>query len=200
MWIVHRHMEGVGVVFPVGHAGDDAVLFLVDADETAGQTLGGGGQTGVVQLVSRWLPRRMNLRMKPHDLQAQILGWRDPRRDACRAGPSAHSARPMKPMDRVPCLSTSRTSSVRAQLFGVDPHALRPSGRGSCRPSCWQLDLQPLQQLIDAPDCIMRSSSSKNQSDVALGLDGDAGQVDGGEAQVAAAGGRFPGWGRTHCR
>ena len=40
--IVHRHMEGVGVVFPIGHAGDDAILFLVDADKAAAQTLGGG--------------------------------------------------------------------------------------------------------------------------------------------------------------
>ena len=37
--VVDRHMEGVGVVLSVGHAGDDAVLLLVDADEPARKPL-----------------------------------------------------------------------------------------------------------------------------------------------------------------
>ena len=35
--VVHRDVEGVGVVLPVGDAGDFPKLLLVDADKAAGQ-------------------------------------------------------------------------------------------------------------------------------------------------------------------
>ena len=47
--VVHRHMERVGVVIPVGDTGDLAVDLLVDADEPAGKSFGGGGEEGEVE-------------------------------------------------------------------------------------------------------------------------------------------------------
>ena len=78
-----------------------------------------------------------------------------------------------------------------AQLFGVDPHALAHQ-EGEVVDLLVGDDLQPLQQLI-VHQIAQAFQFFEEPADVALGLDGDAGQVDGGEAQVAAAGADFPG-------
>ena len=72
------------------------------------------------------------------DLQAQLLRFPRPRRDACRRRALSASARPMKPMVSVPCLSTSPTLSFQPELLGVDPHALAHQERDSC---CTRLSL-----------------------------------------------------------
>ena len=41
--VVHRDVEGVGVVFPISYTGDNTVLLLVDAYKPAGETLCRGG-------------------------------------------------------------------------------------------------------------------------------------------------------------
>ena len=71
--VVHRHVEGVGVVLPVGDPLDGAVTGPVQLDEPAGQPLGGGGDEGKVEAPFGGLL----VHAGPHvgdDLQAQHLG------------------------------------------------------------------------------------------------------------------------------
>ncbi len=65
-------MEGVGVVFAVGHALDGAEALLIDADESAGQTLCGGSEAGEVEPCLLALLIEL-LAHEGDDLQAQTL-------------------------------------------------------------------------------------------------------------------------------
>ena len=70
---VHRHVEAVGVVVAIGHAGDDAVTLAVDAHEATGQALGRRGDERVVHAALLRDAVAVAAHVA-HDLQAQALG------------------------------------------------------------------------------------------------------------------------------
>ena len=80
---------------------------------------------------------------------------------------------------------------VGAQLLGVDPDALAHE-EGVVPDLLGALNLEPVEQLADDQvDALVQNLVEL--LDIALGLQADAGQVDGGEAQVAPAAGDFLG-------
>ena len=92
----------------------------------------------------------------------------------------------MKPVVSVPCLSTFALLVVGGKLLRVDPHALAHEERRVVDLFA-RLDLEALVKLADN-EGHLRVEQVEEQVDVALRADGEARQVDGGEAQVATAG------------
>ena len=75
------------------------------------------------------------------------------------------------------------------ELFGIDPHALAHEEGVIAHPLAG-LNFEALQQLIEH-QIHHPIQTGEEIVDVAIGLDGQPGQVDGGEAQIAAAVGDF---------
>ena len=170
MSIVHRHVEAVGVVFAVGDAGDHAVALAVDAARS-----GRKGPRPAWPCSVKFMPRllaglgRSGARMWPMISRPRLLGLARSRRGAAPISAFSVSARPMKPMVSVPCLSTSRTSSFQAELLGVQPHALAHEEGVVAHASCG-LDLEALAAAGRCTRSILRSRSSKNSSMSPLAL------------------------------
>ena len=178
---IHRDMKAVGVVFPVCDAGEDAEALLVDLDEAAGQTLGRGGQQGEVE------PPLFGLLVHsgPHvgnDLQAQPLAALtlavvlagEGHQCLCKAD-EAHGQGAV--LQNLPDLV------VPAQLFAVQPHSLTHE-EGEIADLLAALNFKPLQQLLHTDVHHMIQGVEKHVQ-IALGLDAQPGQIDGGKAQVA---------------
>jgi len=72
-WEVHRHMEAVGVVIAIGHAGDGAIAGAIHADETTGKAFCRRGEQCVVALSLLREPIEIRTHMAD-DLQAELLG------------------------------------------------------------------------------------------------------------------------------
>ena len=115
-------MEGVGVVLPLGYAGDHAEALTVHADEAAGQALGGGSDQGVVQPA---LPADA-VGEGAHgadDLQAQVLAFL-----ALAVMGAAQGLQAFRQADEADgqrtVLEHLANLVIPVQLFGVDPHAL----------------------------------------------------------------------------
>ena len=181
--VVHRHVEGVGVVLPVGDPLDGAVPGPVQLDEPAGQALRRGGQQGEVQ------PPLLALLIhpRPHvgdDLQAQHLGLlalpvvdADEGLQGLRQADEAHGQGAV--LEHLPHLV------LPVQLVAVQPHPLAHE-EGVVVHVLAALDLKSLQQLIHAQ--IQHPVQALEEGvQIPPGLDGQPGQVDGGEAQVAPA-------------
>ena len=181
---VDRDVEAVGVVFAVGDAGDDAVLLAVDAHEAAGEALGGGGQEGEVQLIFLGLAVH-EVAHEADDVDAQALrllglavmvpGEGD---QGLGQADEAHGQGAV--------LEDLAHGVVQGELVGVDPHALTHQ-EAEVADLLGALDLEAVQQLL-AAQLHLALQLLEEPLDVVVGLDGDAGEVDGGEAQVAAAG------------
>ena len=186
--IVHRNVEGVGVVLPVGDPGDLAELLLVDAHEPAGEALGGGGQQGEVQPhLFRYVVH--TLAHIGDDLQAQIV--------ALLALAMVLAGQGLE------CLCQADEANgegamlqhfghrvVPVQFVRVNPDALAHE-EGIVVGFLAALNLETVQQLLyHQVDPLVQYLIKF--LDVFVGFDADAGQVDGGEAQVAPAAGHFP--------
>ena len=181
--VVHRHVEGVGVVLTVGNTFDGAVLFLVDLHEAAGQTLCGGGQQGEVHAPLLALGVHAGTHMA-HDLQTQDTGLL-----ALAVVLANEDLQGLGQADEAhgqgAVLQDLTDLVVPLQLLGVDPHALAHQ-EGCVLHTLAALELEALQQLLDAQvDGVVQALEEEVQ--VTLGLDAQAGQVQGGEGQVAAA-------------
>ena len=180
---IHRHVEGVGVVVPVSDAGDGAVLFLVDADEPAGEPLGGGGQQREVQAT----PGALGVHPGAHvgdDLPAQhpgllTLAVVDAHQGLEALSQADEAHRQGAVLEHLPHLV------VPVQLVRIQPHPLAHE-EGVVIHMLTALDLEPLQKLLHA-QVQHPVQSFEEDVHVALGLDGQPGQIDGGEAQIAPA-------------
>ena len=176
-------MEGVGVVLPVGDPLDGAVTGPVQLDEPAGQPLGGGGDEGEVEAPFGGLL----VHAGPHvgdDLQAQHLGLLalpvvDPDKGLEGLGQADEAHGEGAVPEHLPHLV------VPVQLVAVQPHPLAHE-EGVVVYVLAALDLKALQQLLHAE---IQHPVQPLEEDVQIppGLDGQPGQVDGGEGQVAPA-------------
>ena len=185
--VVHRDVEGVGVVLPVGDAGDFPKLFLVDADKAAGQAFGGSGQQGEVQ--ARLLGLVIHaLAHVGDDLIAQLIAFLtlavmlagQGHQRLCQAD-EAHGEGAV--------LQHFGHRVVAVQLFRINPNPL-PHQEGVVVSLFAALDLEPVQQLLDAQVNALIQDLVESL-DIFLGLNADAGQVDGGKTQVAPAAGHL---------
>ena len=176
-------MEGIRIVIAVVHALDDAVLLAVDAHEAAGQTLGGRGDQGEIQVIFRGglvhavahvlddleaeVLRLVALAVVHADERLEGLGQTD--EAAGQGAVLEHLA------DRI----------VRVELFGIQPDALAHE-EGIVAHLLLGLDLEAGEKLVD-DEVDLAVEILEEEVDVAVAADRDAGQVDRGEAQVAAA-------------
>ena len=174
-------MEGVGVVIPVRHAGNDAILLFIDLHEPAGQPLRGGGQQGEVQVALFALL----VHSGPHvadDLQAQHSGplalavvLANERLQRLRQADEAHGQGAV--LQHLPDLV------VPVQLVRVDPDALAHQ-EGGVLHFLSALELKALHELVDA-QVDHPVQALEEEVDVPLGLDAQPGQIDGGKGEVA---------------
>ena len=185
--VVHRDVEGVGVVLPIGNAGDFAKFFLVDAHKAPGKTFGGSGQQGEVQ--ARLLGLVVHaLAHVGDDFVAQLVAFltlavvlAGQGHQGFRQADEAHGEGAV--------LQHFGHGIVAVQLFRIDPNPLSHK-EGVVIRFFTALDFKPVQQLLNAEvDALIQDFVEL--LDILLGLDANAGQVDGGEAQVAPAAGHL---------
>ena len=180
---IHRHMEGVGVIVPVGDARDRSEAGLVQFDEAAGEALRRGCQQGKVEPPLRALFIHPGAHMGD-DLQAQYPGL--------LALAMVLAGQALKGLGQADEAHGQRAVPehlahlvVPVQLVGIQPNAL-PHEEGVVAHVLAALDLKTLQQLshtqVQHP-----VQPLEEQGKIPLGLDGQTRQVDGGEAQVAPA-------------
>ena len=183
--VIDRYMEAVGVVIPVGDALDLAEDLLVDADEAAGQALRRSGQQGEVEAGGLGLLVAALAHMAD-DLQAQLLGLvafavvdADQGLQGLGQADEAHGQGAVA--------QDVGHGIVRPQGLGIHPHALAHE-EGIIAHLFAALDLEAVEQLAeDQVDALIQHIVELVQ--VALGLQAQSRQVDGGEGQVAPAAG-----------
>ncbi len=186
--IIHRHMEGVGVIIPVRHAGDLSKLLLVDAHKGAGKPLRRCGQQRKVQAGFLGLVVHA-LAHIGDDLQAQLVAFLA--FAVVLAGQGFQGFRQAdKAHGKSAVLQKLRHGIVAAQLFRIDPHALAHQ-EGIIIGLLTALDLETVQKLLNTQVDALVQDLVKFL-DIALGLNADARQVYGGKAQVSPAAGCFP--------
>ena len=181
--VIHRHVEGVGVVFPVGHAGDNPVFCLVHPDKAAGEALRRGGDQGEVQavLLARFVHALAHV---AHDLQAEVLGLAafavvrtDQSLEAfCQADEAQGQGAVLEHLPHF---------VVRAELVRVNPDPL-PHQEGVVAHLFLALDFKAFEQLAD-DEVDLAVEILKEPFDAPVAADRDPGEVDRGEGEVAAA-------------
>ncbi len=182
---VHRHMERVGVVFAVGHARNHAVFFLVDFHEAAGKALRRRRQQGEVQagLGGFVVHALAHVADNP---EAELL--------ACLALAVMLARQGLEGFGQADeadaqCAVLEHFGHAVGPLEPVaaEPHALAHQKR-IVVDFLGALNFEAVQELadhqVDAP-----VQNRIELFHVAVRLNADARQVDGGEAQVAAAAG-----------
>ena len=175
--IIHRNMEGIRIIFPVGDSGKLTEPLLIDAHEPAGKSLRRGGQQGEIKTCLL----RFFIHPLPHmadDLQTQLL--------ALRAFsvmlPSQRHQRLRKPDEayaQSPVLQHLRHRIVHVQLIRIQPDALSHQ-EGIIAHLLSALNGEPVQKLAAGQIYHLIQTLIK-RLDISMGFDAKAGQIDGHE-------------------
>ena len=186
--IIHRDVEGVGVIFPIGHPGNFPIFLLIDPHKGTGKTLGGSGQQSEVE------PRLLGLVVHAlahigDDLIAQLVAFFT--LAVMLAGQGLQRFRqPDEAHGEGAVLQHFGYRIVAVQFFRINPNPLSHE-EGVVVSFFAALDLEPVQELLDAQvDALIQNLVELLH--IPLGLNTDPRQVDGGEAQVATSAGHFP--------
>ena len=186
--VVHRHMERVGVVVAVGHARNDAELFLVHTHEATGKTFGRCCKQAEVQtqalgfLVAEFTHVADNL-------EAQFLGGLG--FAVVLAGKGHQGFGKADETDGKGAVLDDLAHGVfPAQLVGIDPHALSHE-EGEVLDLAAALDGETFHELVAHQ--LQHAVQFLEEQVHGLHLDGDAGQVDRSETQIATAEADFAG-------
>ena len=175
--VVNRHMEGIGVIRPIGHTGNHTVFFLVYPNETAGQPFGGGGDQGEIQMVLR--TRLIHpLAHVADDFETEVLclpafAMMDAEQGLEAFGQADESEGKGAVLEHLPHLV------VGGKLVRVDPHALSHQ-EGVIAYPLFALDLEPFEQLGDN-QVDLAVEFLEEEIHVAVAADRNAGQIDGGK-------------------
>ena len=184
---IDRYVEAVGVVFVVGDALDRAENLAIHAHEAAGQALGGRRQQRDVhvELLAVFVAAAAHM---ADDLQTQRL--RILALAVMLAGERLERLGQANKADRQRAvLEHLAHLVVPAELLAAQPHALTHQERAVVD-VLGGLNLEARHKLIDG-EVDQAIQLAPEEVHVALRADGDAGQVDRGEAQIAAAIGDF---------
>ena len=182
--VIYRNVERVGVVIAVGDAGYLTVLLLVNADESAGKSLGRGSKQAEIK-VSLFAFVVHALSHAGDDVKTELLRFwgftvmhADERFQAFCQTDEAHR--------KSAVLENFGDAVVLGKLLGIYPHALTHQER-EVPYMLAALYLEAEHQLVhNQVHHIVQGSVELVQ--VAVRLDSKTGQVDGCEAEVAPAG------------
>ena len=181
--VVHGHVEGVGVIIPVGHARYYAVLLLVYAHEPARKSFGGGRDKPEVE--PRLLRHSVEIfSHEPHDIHTEVerllaLAVVFARQRYERFGKTDESDRQSAVFEHF------ADFVVGAELLGIDPHALSHEEREVLY-SLFGLDLESVEQLLH-DEIHLAFQFFEEPIHVALALDRYTRQIDGGEREIASS-------------
>ena len=176
-------MEGVGIIFTVGHAGNHAETLLIQTDEASGQPFGRRGDNREIQPGFPHLLIRPVADM-PDNALAQLLRGFGFAMVLTDQGLETFG-QPNEADGQRAVLEDFTHLVIRSELVGIDPDAL-PHEEGIVAHLLDALGFQTLQKLVEHQGNPVVQTRKKGVH-VTTGKDTQPGQIQGGEAQIAAS-------------